>query len=310
MNYIDANMKYFVNEIEKQTKEEVYEHIKSRYLLLPKETKKSIEDFLYDFPYWGKLNGEKQEFEEIENKAFSIKEHLQDYEWLYDHLKDYRSRKLLFAILYNWYDYNFNYIGEMMDPTYCHYYDLDILKCKEEVFVDVGAYIGDSAITFIQSYGDQAYKKIYCYEMTDESYKSLTENIKAYPNIACRKKAIGDHKETLFVEEHKVDASANSLNTIGTKEIEVTTLDEDIKEPITLIKMDIEGAEQKAIIGSKEHIQKDHPKLLISVYHNHEDLWKIPKMIEEICPGYSFYLRFYGTNIFPTEIVLFGIYEK
>lgn len=62
--------------------------------------------------------------------------------------------------------------------------------------------------------------------------------------------------------------------------------------------MDIEGSEQKAIIGAKKHIQNEHPKLLISVYHNHEDLWKIPKMINEITPNYNFYLRYYENNIF------------
>lgn len=77
-----------------------------------------------------------------------------------------------------------------------------------------------------------------------------------------------------------------------------------------MIKMDIEGSEVKAIDGAKNHIIDDHPKLLISVYHNHEDIWKIPRMIEEICSGYTFYLRFYGSNIFPTEIVLIGIYDN
>jgi len=32
-------------------------------------------------------------------------------------------------------------------------------------------------------------------------------------------------------------------------------------------------------------------------------------MIEEICPGYKFYLRNNGGGIFPTEITLIGIYD-
>lgn len=77
-----------------------------------------------------------------------------------------------------------------------------------------------------------------------------------------------------------------------------------------MIKMDIEGFEYKALEGSKKHIKKTHPKLLISVYHNHDDIYRIPKLIENICSEYKFYLRFYGTNLFPTEIVLFGIYQN
>ena len=74
-----------------------------------------------------------------------------------------------------------------------------------------------------------------------------------------------------------------------------------------MIKMDIEGGETKAIIGCSKHIKEDNPKLLISVYHNYEDLWKIPRMIEEINNNYNFYLRCYGTELFPTEIILYAI---
>lgn len=71
--------------------------------------------------------------------------------------------------------------------------------------------------------------------------------------------------------------------------------------------MDIEGYEQKALVGCANHIKNEHPKLLISVYHNHEDLWKIPTMIKNISKDYKFYLRYYGNNIFPTEIVLIAV---
>ena len=94
----------------------------------------------------------------------------------------------------------------------------------------------------------------------------------------------------------------------GEKEVIAVSLDEDIKEPITLLKMDIEGSEQKALLGAKEHIINDSPKLLISVYHNHEDIWKIPRIIEDMTPDtYNFYLRSYGGNVFPTEIVLIAL---
>ena len=71
----------------------------------------------------------------------------------------------------------------------------------------------------------------------------------------------------------------------------MTTLDADIPEPITMIKADIEGFEQKALQGAKNHILRDHPKLLFSVYHNNEDLWKIPRMIHALSEAYTFYLR-------------------
>lgn len=104
--------------------------------------------------------------------------------------------------------------------------------------------------------------------------------------------------------------SANKLSKNGKIKIKATSLDNDISEQITMIKMDIEGEEINALKGARNHIEIDKPKLMISVYHNYEDLVRIPKLIDELNPNYHFYLRFYGTNIFPTEIVLFAVNEK
>ena len=71
--------------------------------------------------------------------------------------------------------------------------------------------------------------------------------------------------------------------------------------------VNIEGAEIKALMGSQNHIKIEKPKLLISVYHNYEDLWKIPRLIDNLNPNYKFFLRCYGTEIFPTEIILYAI---
>lgn len=308
MNYVDKNFNWLIQEIENKSFDEIFNHIKNKFNSLPIQLKNSIQNFLNDFPYWGKLDYENNEYEEIKNKTISLKEHIEDYKWLYNNLNDYRSKKLLFSILYNWYDYDFNNLKDLMDNTYCHYFDLDILKCDNETFVDVGSYIGDTTIDFINSY--QNYNKIFCYEMTDDIFEMLLKNTNKYPNIECKKKAISDKSEILKFNFSNIDASANKIEEDGNTTIEAVSLDDDIKEKITLLKMDIEGYEKKAIIGAKKHISEEHPKLLISVYHNHEDLWKIPKLIEEISPGYKFYLRYYGNYIFPTEIVLFGIYEK
>ena len=54
---------------------------------------------------------------------------------------------------------------------------------------------------------------------------------------------------------------------------------------------------------SDKHIKNDSPTLLISIYHGFNDLIRIPKLINSINKNYNFYLRYYGGNIFPTEIV-------
>ena len=114
----------------------------------------------------------------------------------------------------------------------------------------------------------------------------------------------------MFVKNSNIDSSANTISEEGDKIIETVNLDEDIKEKIDIIKMDIEGEEYNALIGCKNHIINDKPILLISVYHNNTDLFRIPKLIYEYNNNYKFYLRNYGNNIFPTEIVLYAILKK
>ena len=151
------------------------------------------------------------------------------------------------------------------------------------------------------------YNKIYAYEITPETYQVLVSNLKDYPNIVCYLKGVGDKKGAISVVNSEVDASANTAFISDEGVVPMVTLDEDIGEAITIIKADIEGFEQEALKGAINHIKNDHPKLLISVYHKNEDLWKIPKMIKEMDPTYKFYLRYHGGNVYPTEITLIAI---
>jgi len=309
MNYIDKEFTKLTNLLENLSLDEIFYNIRYNYIKLNDNIKNSIEDFLNKFNYWGSLDYKNNDYTEIYEKAKSLKNNLEDYKWLYNRLEDYRSKKLLFAILNNWYKYDFNNLETSREINYKDYFDLDIVKCKDEVFVDLGAYTGDTTLDYINTYGIDSYKQIYCYEITPDIFAILKNNLAKYPNITCKRNAVSDKKEIMYVNNSKVDASANTVTEEGDISIDSVTLDEDIKETITTLKMDIEGYEQKAILGAKNHIQNDKPKLLLSVYHNNEDLWKIPRMIEEICPGYKFYLRNNGGGIFPTEITLIGIYD-
>lgn len=310
MNYIDKEFTTLTNTLDKLTLDEIFYNIKNNYLNLGEDVKKSLEDYFRRFNYWGSLDYKNNDYTEIYEKAKSLKEHLDEYKWLYSRLEDYRSKKLLFAILNNFYRYDFKNLEASRETNYKDYFDLDLIECKEEVFVDLGAYIGDTTLDYINTYGTDSYKKIYCYEITPHIFSLLKNNLINFSNIEFKRNAVSDKKEVMYINDSDADASANRVCESGEIEVEAVMLDEDISDKITMLKMDIEGYEQKAILGCKNHIKNDKPKLLISVYHNNEDLWKIPKMIEEICPGYKFYLRNNGGGVFPTEITLIGIYDE
>lgn len=310
MNIIDRNFYALTDELKSLTRQEIFKNIKSSFDKISEQTKLSLEDYFNRFNYWGKLDLNSQNYEQLMNKAASFSDHIKDYEWLYNKLKDYRSKKLLFAIMNNWYKYDFITLSSSHESNFSHYFDLDLINsCDNEVFVDLGVYNGDTIIDFIRTYGKNSYKTIYGYEITKEVFEKAKNRLSYYNNIILKNKAILDEEKIVYVSENESDSSANSIGKNGDKTISSTTLDNDIKEKVTIIKMDIEGSEQKALLGCKKHIINAHPKLLLSVYHNNEDIWKIPKMIEEICPGYNFYLRSHGGSIYPTEITLIAIYD-
>ncbi len=261
------------------------------------------------FPYWGTLNPEKNDYTLFENRAKALWEHKQDFIWLYQNLCDYRSKKVLLAILSNWIELDFKLLAETKEINFGDYFDLDVFHCNEnEVFVDLGAYIGDSALQFIDTY--KKYKKIYCYEITPKIYAKLEQNTKGLPNIELRQKGAGEKQEKLYIQFNESDFSANTLSSQIKNEqnaVTVVPIDEDIAEAISFIKMDIEGAEQSALKGCIKQIRKNHPKLAICTYHNNEDIWKIARMVYEIDPSYRFYMRHNGGNLIPTEYVLFCV---
>lgn len=57
---------------------------------------------------------------------------------------------------------------------------------------------------------------------------------------------------------------------------------------VSLIKMDIEGYELKALRGARETIQKYKPVLIISAYHRREDILEIPYYLKDLVPEYKF----------------------
>ena len=292
MNEIDRQFAALVAEIQGLSEKELYHRIRANFDQVPYAIQKSCMDFFNQFNYWGRLDPQQGIYEEIEGKGAALFHHIQDFAWLYDHLADYRSKKTLYAILSNWYRYDFITTAQTKESLFDDYFDLDLVTCTpEEVFVDLGAYTGDTVLSYLKNYGEDCYQRIYCYEITPETFQVLQETLAPYRDIVCRQKGVGDAEGTLSLVNHQTSASSNTLGHETGAAVPVTTLDTDIPEPITMIKADIEGFEQKALQGAKNHILRDHPKLLFSVYHNNEDLWKIPRMIHALSEAYTFCLE-------------------
>ena len=80
------------------------------------------------------------------------------------------------------------------------------------------------------------------------------------------------------------------LSSAGKVEVQADSVDNILNgERITVLKMDIEGSEEKALEGAKNTIVTHRPKLYVCAYHRNDDMFRLPIKINEISKGYKFY---------------------
>ena len=214
------------------------------------------------------------------------------YDKVYSMLEDDESRRVFLCLIKFRIYPDIRFIKDAYDSENHQYFDHNIVHCDEnEVFVDCGGFIGDTTEDFITQYRE--YKKIFVYEPSEDNIDICRKNLSTYGNVFVRNAGVGEKKTRLSIEDSKSSSSFMGVSEDNEKKVDVISLDEDILEPISLIKMDIEGFEISALIGAKNHIRNDNPKLAVCVYHIVSDIWEIPLLIHTINPHYRYYIRHY-----------------
>lgn len=204
----------------------------------------------------------------------------------YNLLADERSKEDFLHIL------NFKISGKvsyLFEAEYeKHLLYEEILQLDEnEVIVDLGAYDGDTIREFTAFTGGR-YNKIIAFEPDEKNYKKLCAKTDAMENIERYNLGAWDKKETLFFQKKKGRNSHQSSEGIP---VEFDSVDNIVKDKVTFIKMDIEGAELKALEGARQTITKYLPKLYVCAYHRNEDMFTLPLKIKELCGDYKIYYR-------------------
>ena len=308
LNQYDREFLNLLDAVWKSSKQTLVQAMKANMEQLRRSSEPTYAGFVEyfaRFPLWGSLNPDAGDYQTLELRAAVLKEHSYDFLWLYCRLEDYLSRRTLTAILFNWLSLNTQYL-DTIRSIFPDYWEPDIFPDNRgDVMVDLGAFNGDSIQSYVRFYGD-GYRKIYAYEISAGNAAMLRRNMSklGFHDVEIRQKGAGRESGWMFVQPN-ADPSANRLSdTGGGQRAQIVALDDDLEETPTLIKMDIEGAEQSALLGSQRIIREHHPKLAVCVYHGYEDLWKIPVLIDTMYPDYQFFLRHNGGNLIPTEFTL------
>ena len=214
-----------------------------------------------------------------------IAENEEKFDFVYNNLADEESRKTYLDII------NFKVSGkiEYLLNSFADKDEIyrDILKLNSfENIIDLGAYDGDTIREFLAFTGGE-YSYITALEPDEKNYAKLLKNTEELFDIACLNMGAWDKKDTLIFAGK---AGRNSKLSAEGRSVEVIDVDSLELAP-TFIKMDIEGAELKALCGAEKTIKKYAPKLYVCAYHRNEDLFSLPLKIWDMNPDYKIFFR-------------------
>ena len=162
-----------------------------------------------------------------------------------------------------------------------------------DIVLDIGAYVGDTALWFSKAVGPQG--KVYTFEPESSNFEKLKTNLERnkVTNVIPLHLALSENEGEMQIASR--GSGSAITETADGASVEVTTTDifvEANKLPrVDFIKMDVEGHELKVLAGARETIKTSKPSLALSAYHRGDDLVKLPKFLLELNPNYKFYLK-------------------
>jgi FkbM family methyltransferase len=211
--------------------------------------------------------------------------------------------------------YSFGDYSDICEAIFVDYFGVDIFSYGGgEVFVDGGSYDGDDTVRFYKMIGG-SFKKAYCFEPDSGNYVRACENLSrafgvnppATTNSSeiydgglfkVFKMGLSNKNSGMNFNHFGTDGSRFAEN--GEGSVKAVRLDDTIDETkkVTLIKLDIEGAEMAALEGMANIIRRDRPKLAVCIYHKTADFWEIPLYVHALVPEYRLFVRHHWQNLF------------
>lgn len=213
---------------------------------------------------------------------------------------DYKSKQTFLEMIKYRLTLRVEGLKKIAKPVKQQYFEPSLIKIRNyEIFFDGGAYIGDT-ISFFLKYSDNKFKKIICFEPDHNSFNKLRDYVKDLKDkrITILPYALG--KANTLKKFNYLGTAASRISKKGKDKIKVVSLDNYFKYKPTFIKMDIEGFEREALMGSRKILTQLKPKLAICIYHKPSDLWEIPNLIIKLNPNYHLYIRQYSVALHDT----------
>jgi len=160
------------------------------------------------------------------------------------------------------------------------------------VGVDVGANYGQ--MTSALHHGSHPGGTVYAFEPHPVLFEYLRENTSAHQDVFARNKALSEKQGTASLhvpvdwERHAGTSSLENDFRRETEEVRVETsrFDEEVEEPIDVMKLDVEGHEESVLRGAPEHLEGGDIRHIVFEDHNFEESSAVSLMRER---GYELY---------------------
>lgn len=248
-----------------------------------------------------------------------FKTHKEDILACYDLLEDLESKKIYKEVI------KCRMAGVYPDSEYVNekqYFAVPshMGKNPKEVFVDCGAFVGDSIEKYMWE-RDGGFQKIIAFEPDPGNFTAMEHRvdrlkkewnikdgaIELYPYGVGAKSVIGRLERNAGnnglgskMTERSWDEKATADP--GKEECRIVALDEFIEEPVTFLKADIESYEYNMLLGAKDIIKKYRPLVAVCIYHNGVDMYSVPLLLKSMVPEYKMAVRHHSVEMDDTVL--------
>jgi FkbM family methyltransferase len=212
---------------------------------------------------------------------------------------------------------DFGLLGYRGTPEDHYYFRNELFEVDDgEVYLDVGAYDGDSVESFVEACARRGvrYAHIDALEPDPAVFRRLRANLAHVERVSLHPIGLWSETTTLeFVSSAQaLHDQSGSVSAAGDIRVPVMSLDEFVRSgppgahEVTLLKMDPSGVVARAVLeGALETLSRRRPKLAIGIYHSLDEFIDVPLLMRERFSEYTLMLRHGTYHLCDTD--LYGV---
>lgn len=228
----------------------------------------------------------------VDEARSAVATHAEAFAALGHRLEDDESRKVMKDVLLYRMTGDPSFTGGYRIRDEDEYFDLPLTLPPDPVFVDGGAYRGETTELFCRHY--PRYGRVHLFEPNAGSLEKAKSRLGSRRDIHYYNYALGDIRARVAFDDSAENASR--IMGEGGESVETMPIDE-LSGKIDFIKLDVEGYETKALAGARKAIAAYHPSLAICIYHRIRDFIEVPDEVLSIRNDYRMHIRHYTEGL-------------